>query len=483
MQSMDKKKGHILIVDDDEDILIAGRLLVKRHFERVTTCNDPQALPNLIEQHQYDAILLDMNFGPGESTGKQGFFWLQRMLEINPELVVIMLTAHGGVNVAVKAMKLGATDFVAKPWDNEKMIATLSTAVQLGQSRQETHRLRQANQILTQSTSIDLDTQLLGQSEAMHQVKELVSKSAPTDANVLILGENGTGKELIARRLHQQSLRHNKIFMPVDLGAISESLFESELFGHKKGAFTGANEDRVGRFQAADGGTIFLDEIGNLPLFLQAKLLTVLEQRKVIPLGSNTAVEFDVRVIAATNLDISRLKDDRHFRQDLLFRLNTVEVTLPPLRQRTQDILPIATFYIDRYCRKYGKPIKTISPSASIAMEQYPWPGNVRALRHAIERAVILSDGDTLTEVDFQLSSEISHLPSNDIYHGAQPLQYEADKSASHTKNEQDLNLERLEKQTIVEALKRHRYNISHTAKALGLTRAALYRRMEKHGV
>lgn len=480
---MDKRAGHVLIVDDDEDILIAGRLLIKRHFEQVTTCNNPQELPNLIEQTQFHAILLDMNFGPGESSGKQGFFWLERILAINPELVVIMLTAHGDMSVAVKAMKLGATDFIAKPWDNDKMIATLSTAAQLGCSRQETHRLRQANQILTHAGTADSENPLLGESPKMQEVKNLVAKAAPTDANVLILGENGTGKELIARQLHQLSLRSDKVFMPVDLGAISETLFESELFGHKKGAFTGANEERVGRLQAAQGGTLFLDEIGNLPLHLQAKLLTVLEQRKVIPLGANTAIDIDVRVIAATNVEQARLKDETHFRQDLLFRLNTVEISLPSLRERASDIVPIAEYYVEKYCRKYAKERKTISHAAQQAMQSYAWPGNVRALRHTIERAIILSESQSLGEDDFQLSSSLSSddpsrnsaLPPN----LSKPLYPVSEMPESDT----DLNLDRIERDTIVEALKRHRYNISHTAKALGLTRAALYRRMEKHGV
>ena len=304
----------------------------------------------------------------------------------------------------------------------------------------------------------------------MLKVQSLINRSAPTDARVLILGENGTGKELVARALHQRSQRSDQVFMSVDLGSISEGLFESELFGHTKGAFTGANEDRVGRFQAAAGGTLFLDEIGNLPLHLQAKLLTILEQRLVTPIGSNKAVPIDVRIITATNLPQEKLKDEQVFRQDLLFRLNTVEITLPPLRERNGDILLIAEHYIKRYTHKYQKPLKPISETAKQAIAAYHWPGNIRALRHATERAVILSEGDEFTAEDFQLSSaELSGQSGSKPAPGKNVLQ--------------ELDLEKLEKEAIRLALKEHRYNISHASKELGLTRAALYRRMEKHGL
>lgn len=474
---MGKQAGHILLVDDDEDILMAGKMLVKRHFTQVTSCNNPQQLPNLLEQHRFDAVLLDMNFAPGESSGKQGFFWLQRLMAIDPQLVVIMLTAHGGINVAVEAMKLGATDFIAKPWQNEKLIATLSTAVKLARSRQEATQLRQANQMLNQPSEGESEQMMLGRTAAIKQVQSLIEKAAPTDANVLILGENGTGKELVARQLHRQSLRHERVFMPVDLGAVSETLFESELFGHKKGAFTGADENRVGRLIAADGGTLFLDEISNLPLHLQAKLLTVLAQRKVTPLGSNSSVDIDVRVIAATNLSKDQLTDEHCFRQDLLFRLNTVEIELPPLRHRKDDIAVIAQHYVEKYAKKYHKINAVLCDSALQAIAAYHWPGNVRALRHAVERAVILSDSAQLGAEDFQLSgTSLAHEKQSQL----------SAKQTIHDPQHQvveELNLEKIEKNTIVSALKQYRYNISHTAKALGLTRAALYRRMEKHGL
>lgn len=456
----------ILIVDDDEDILTAGKLLLKRVAARVVTCNQPHMIPELMAERKFDAILLDMNFGPGESSGAQGFHWLGRILDIDPDAVVIMITAHGGVDLAVEAMKLGATDFVAKPWQNEKVAATLKAAVALRQTRHQAQTLKKRNRALAAATSMPSDP-IIYQSDAMKAVMELVEKAAPTDANVLILGENGTGKELIARSVHRASLRRDRGFVSVDLGAVSESLFESELFGHKKGAFTGANEDRVGRLEAANGGTLFLDEIGNLPLHLQSKLLSVIEQRQVIPLGSNEPVEIDVRVISATNVPREELADEEKFRTDLLFRLNTVEITLPALRDRPEDTALIAQHFADIYAKKYHKGSRKFAKDTLTAMQKSPWPGNIRALRHAVERAIIMgTDGDIL--------------PSDMLLETADKANGHSD--AEPTLND-DLNLERLESKAIAAALKKHRYNISHTAKELGLTRAALYRRMEKHGL
>ncbi len=468
MAAKSEKSGKILIVDDDEDILVAGQLLLKRHFEYVHCCPDPQQIPSLLAAHSFDAVLLDMNFSPGESSGEQGFNWLRRILELDPQAVVVMITAHGSMDLAVEAMKHGATDFVAKPWQNEKVVATLSAAVQLRTSRAEAETLKRSRAGLAAASGSG-DTPLLGSSQAMREVVSLVERSAPTEANILILGENGTGKEVVARMIHQHSTRAGEVFMSVDLGAVSETLFESELFGHRKGAFTGANSDRIGRLEAASGGTLFLDEIGNLPLQLQAKLLTVLEQRQVTPVGSNESRPFDVRVLSATNVPREQLADENRFRQDLLFRLNTVEMTLPPLRERRADIPEIAAHYASLYARKYHKPDKPFSASARLAMAEYDWPGNVRALRHAIERAVILAEGAELEVSDLQLPERIEPTPQQ-----AEAPAIDAGK---------DLNLERIERQAIEAALKRHRYNISHTARELGLTRAALYRRMEKHGL
>ncbi len=459
------KTGTILVVDDDDDILTAARLLLRRRFAEVVTCRRPERIPDLMERHAFDVVLLDMNFGPGESSGKQGLEWLQRILGIDPDVVVIMITAHGSVDNAVEAMKCGATDFVAKPWQNEKVVATVSTGVELRQSRSETATLRRANEALRAASGSTVQ-EIVSESAVMQEVFSIVERAAPTDANVLILGENGTGKELIARRLHALSPRAQQVFLAVDMGAISESLFESELFGHRKGAFTGANEDRLGRFQAADGGTLFLDEIGNLPLQLQAKLLSALEQREVTPVGADRPQSFDIRVIAATNTPIEHLRDADLFRPDLLFRLNTVEITIPPLRERREDILPIARHYAAIYAKKYGKATRSFSPPAETALLDYDWPGNVRALRHAVERAVILTSGEKIEPADLQLD-----------YPG------EAATPAPPTAIPTILNLDDMEKATIERALLKHGFNISRAAAELGLTRASLYRRMEKHGI
>ena len=470
---MTDKTRSILIVDDDEDILTAGKLLLKRQFGHVQTCSDPAQIPSLLSANRFDAILLDMNFSPGESSGEQGFIWLARILDMDPDAVVVMITAHGSMDLAIEAMKHGATDFVAKPWQNEKVIATLSAAVKLRASRAEAQSLKLSNKALAAASS-GSEQSLLGNSPAIKEVLSLIDRSAPTDANILIMGENGTGKELAARLLHQRSHRADAVFMAVDLGAVSETLFESELFGHRKGAFTGASEDRVGRLEAANSGTLFLDEIGNIPLHLQAKLLTVLEQREVTPVGSNKAIAFDVRVISATNVPRAQLADESNFRQDLLFRLNTVELTLPPLRNRREDIIDIATYYADLYARKYHKPSLPFSEQALVAMRAYDWPGNVRALRHATERAVILAENGCYDVSDLQLQAPTTQTATTASA---------ANNAPDNVLESRDgLNLESIEKRVIETALQKHRYNISHTAKELGITRAALYRRMEKYG-
>ncbi|RMB07647.1 sigma-54-dependent transcriptional regulator [Eilatimonas milleporae] len=475
--------GNILIVDDDEDILTAGKLLLKRHFDRVVTCNRPEHIPDLLADRTFDAILLDMNFGPGESTGRQGLAWLDRIMTIDPRAVVVLITAHGGVDMAVEAMKRGATDFITKPWQNEKVVATLSAGVKLGQSRSEADTLKKANKVLARTP----EQPIIFDNPAMAGVMDMVERAAPTDAGVLLLGENGTGKELVARAIHARSLRAGSVFMNVDLGALSESLFESELFGHKKGAFTDAREDRTGLIEAASGGTLFLDEVGNLAPHLQAKLLTVLEQRQITPVGATRAVRVDVRVIAATNLPRERLADETVFRQDLLFRLNTVEIDLPPLRDRAGDIPLLSRHYAGFFARKYQRPAVTVSAAALDVLSAYAWPGNVRELRHAIERAVILSSGDVLRPQDFALSSP-SVTPKLTPAGAPAAPGGDMDSAADGTGQDgaglpADLNLGRLEKTAIATALRKHRYNISHAAKDLGVTRAALYRRMEKYGL
>lgn len=458
---MDKKTGKILIVDDDEDILQAARLLLKKHVAQVDTEKIPKAIPSLMKNEDYDVILLDMNFAKGATSGKEGFIWLSKILEIDPSVVIVLITAFGDVEMAVRAVKEGATDFVLKPWQNEKLIATISAAIHLRESRVEADHLRSRQKQL----SADLDQpfhDFIGQSPAMEEVFLTIQKVAGTDANVLILGDNGTGKELIARELHRQSLRSDEVFISVDMGAVSETLFESELFGHVKGAFTDAKEDRAGRFEIASGGTLFLDEICNLPLTLQAKLLTVLENRKVIRLGSNKHIPIDVRLICATNMPIHEMIAENKFRQDLLYRVNTVEIRMPPLKDRPEDIPLLVSHFLKVYCKKYNKSLKRVNPATLKRLEKYPWPGNVRELQHAIERAVIMSDSTVLQPSDF-------FFPSVESKEDA--LIFE------------DYNLEEIEKLIIRKALSKHGGNISHAAKELGLSRTSLYRRFEKYGL
>jgi DNA-binding NtrC family response regulator len=474
---MNKEK--ILIVDDNPDILISARYLLERHYQAVFTCENPEDILSLMKKEIFDVILLDMNFHPGESDGKPGMLWLEKIKKIEPEVVVVMITAHGSLNPAVEAMKLGAADYVVKPWDNQRLLTTISTALKLRQSRDEATRLRQSNRVLSEVTGQQKVT-IIGNSPAMKNLMSLVERAAPTEANVLVLGENGTGKELIAREIHRQSKRNDQVFIPVDLGSISETLFESELFGHKKGAFTDAKEDRIGYMEAANGGTLFLDEIGNLPLHLQVKMLSVLEKRVVYRVGSSTSTPVDVRIISATNMPREQLSDPKHFRQDLLFRLNTVEINMPPLGDRPEDIPDIADHFVAYYCNKYSKPPKKIRPETMNLLVRYRWPGNVRALRHAVERAVILSKEDFLSGEDFQLDEQYM---KSDEYGSPSPESSAGVAEQSAFSNEDDLNLERLEQKTILEALRKNRYIISKAAKDLGLTRAALYRRMGKYGI
>jgi DNA-binding NtrC family response regulator len=454
-----------IVVDDDPDILLSARLLLREMFEQVAVFQSPEEAMAAIDGDASDVVLLDANFGRGATNAAEGFHWLGEILRRDPQAVVVMITAHGGVNIAVEAMKRGATDFVSKPWSNERLLATVRTAASLRTSRQ-TAVTERKRAVAISAPAAGGETPLLGQSAAMRRVYSLIDRAAPTEANVLILGENGTGKELVARELHAKSRRAANVFVSVDLGAVAQNLFESELFGHVKGAFTDARGDRIGRLQAADGGTLFLDEVGNLPLHLQPKLLTALEQRQIVPVGSNKPVRIDVRVIAATNLPPERLADETLFRQDLLFRLNTVEIDLPPLRERREDIPLLVDHYVALYAKKYGKPARRIPGDVMGALLAYDWPGNVRALRHACERAVILAGDEAFTVEDFSLSR------------GSAPRT-----STPPPAPGSDLNLERAEKQMVEQALKKHAYNISLAAAELGLTRASLYRRMDKHGL
>ncbi|BAK67390.1 response regulator [Sphingobium sp. SYK-6] len=456
-----------IVVDDDEDILMAARMLLRGLFAEVVTVRTPQeAMPLLARKPE--VVLLDANFARGATDAAEGLAWLDRILLADPDLVVVMITAHAGVQIAVAAMKRGATDFVSKPWANERLLATVRTAAMLRRSRSAVSTER--GKVATVASSGTGETPLLGDAPAMTRVHSLIARAGPTDANVLILGENGTGKELVARALHRASLRAERAMVTVDLGAISEELIDSELFGHLKGAFTDARADRVGRIEAADGGTLFLDEIGNLPLHLQPKLLTALEQRKVTPVGANKPVPVDIRVIAATNMSRDRLTDEGHFRQDLLFRLNTVEIDLPPLRERREDIPLLVAHFLALYARRYDRPPPELSEGARAALTAHDWPGNVRALRHAVERAVILSNGGPLQPDDFPLSASAPRVPVTAL-------------TAATSAEAGDLNLDRAEKRMVEEALRKHGYNISLAAAELGLSRAALYRRMEKHGL
>ncbi len=454
--------GRILVIDDDEDVLLAARLFLKHHASLVQTERDPNQLPTLLAQGTFDIILLDMNFTRDVSSGREGFFWLDRISHIDPSIIVILITAYGDVEMAVNAMKAGATDFVVKPWQNEKLLGTLSAAMMIRNSRREAEHLRLQQQQLT--TDIDKGFQgFVGRSGVMQEVFMTIRKVAGTEANVLILGENGTGKELVARELHRQSARADGVFISVDMGALSESLFESELFGHVKGAFTDAREDRAGRFEIASGGTLFLDEIGTLPLALQAKLLTVLQNREIVRVGSNRTLPVDIRLICATNSPVRELVSKRSFREDLLYRINTVEIHLPSLRERKEDISLLVGHFLSLYAQKYQRGGLRISPQTLRKLEQYSWPGNVRELQHAVERAVIMSDGDSLKPTDFFLSSASLRTGDGVMLEG--------------------LKLDEVEKTVIRKAIAKHDGNISKAAKELGLTRTALYRRLDKYGI
>jgi len=458
-----------VVIDDDADILLAARLLLRELFAEVVTTPSPAQALEVIATRSPDAILLDANFMRGATDGREGFLWLGRILEKDPDAVVVLITAHGGVQIAVEAMKQGATDFVSKPWNNERLLATVRTAAALRRQRRATDVEKARAQAIAAPTSGEIP--LLGESSAIRRVLALIDRAAPTEANVLITGENGTGKELVAREIHRRSHRADKVMLSVDLGAITENLIDSELFGHVKGSFTDARTDRIGRMQAADGGTLFLDEVGNLPLHLQPKLLTALEQRQVTPVGANKPVPIDIRVVSATNLRPEQIEDPSVFRTDLLFRLNTVEIELPPLRERAEDVPLLLDHFLGLYARKYGKPARTLPTSVLAALEGYEWPGNVRALRHAAERAVILAEGNSYALSDFPLARAA---PSIRVAPEALPNAVPA---------APDLHLGKAEKQMIERALQKHAYNISAAAAELGLTRGSLYRRMEKYGL
>jgi two-component system, NtrC family, response regulator HydG len=454
---MSLKNKNILIVDDDPDVLTAVRLLLKSEVKEVVTEKNPENLRYLLSQKKFDLLLLDMNFNSSINTGNEGLFWLKKVKTLDPSMAVIMITAYGDIDLAVRSLKEGASDFVVKPWNNEKLLNTLKETFDKGRNTEGSHSLKQ-DSIIGKS--------LLGESTIMEDVFLKIKKIAPTDANVLILGENGTGKDLIAQAIHQQSLRYNKPFVKVDVGALTESIFESELFGYKKGAFTDAKEDRMGRFEAANGGTLFLDEIGNISLHQQAKLLSVLQNRMVTKLGSSEAVPIDIRLICATNLPLSELANESRFRKDLIYRIYTVEVTPPPLRERGNDIVLLARHFINQYADKYVKSALKLDPKAIEKLKEYPFPGNVRELQYCIERAVIMTEENIIEAKDLIFSAIESNQNGENTEGGAL-----------------DFKLSALEKNTILKVIEKHGGNITKAAKELGLTRTALYRRLNKYEI
>lgn len=449
----------ILIIDDDEDVLETARMFLKQQFSMVRIEGDPGQIPALLSAQEYDVILLDMNFKRGVNDGEEGFYWLEKILSIDPHAVVILITAYGEVDIAVKAMKSGATDFILKPWKNQKLLATILASLQLRRSKKQVERLQ-----VTQATlgnDIDVNyANFVGESQAIRRIHEMIDRVADTDADVLILGENGTGKELVARALHRKSRRRGNILITVDLGAITETLFESELFGHVKGAFTDAKQDKPGRFEIASGGTIFLDEIGNLSLPLQAKLLAVLQQRVVQRVGSNKTIPIDVRLISATNMPLNEMVVDKKFRQDLLYRINTVEIRMPSLRERADDIPLLAEHFMRMYGKKYKRPGMKIDKSVMARLMKYHWPGNIRELQHTIERAVILNENSVIKSAELLIGS-----------------------NGPMSTSEKPVTLDEMEKKFIVQSLDENQGNVSLTARVLGMTRTALYRRMRKHGI
>ncbi|KTF13636.1 sigma-54-dependent transcriptional regulator [Pseudoalteromonas sp. H105] len=474
-----KQAGSILIVDDNSDILIAARLLLKQHYQSVKTTDNPFDIEGLITQQKstdfpIDVILLDMNFSQDAISGKEGFYWLKKIIEQDPSIVVLLMTAYSDIQLAVDAIKAGASDFIAKPWQNEQLLGAVAAAFSHAKDKQQVGQLTRQTQGLSQALNQSVSGQhfsFLGQSAAMKDVFQTIEKAAQTDANILITGESGTGKELAAHAIHQASQRRDNAFIGLDMGAVSHSLFESELFGHKKGAFTDAKADRMGKFELAHGGSLFLDELGNLAMAQQVKLLAALQNRQVIPVGASKPINVDIRLICATNDNLQNAVNEGRFRQDLLYRINTVEIRLPPLRERQEDIPLLCEYYLTHFGQKYKRHLN-ILPEDMQKLCQYSWPGNVRELAHAIERAVILTEGETLDTRSVITSNSDSTDALFDVA---------ASSGSSHAYDTFDLEV--LEQRTVRAALTHHQGNVSHAAKALGLTRGAMYRRLEKYGL
>ena len=453
-----EKFGKILIVDDNEDVLFALNLLLEPYAEKIKVITGPERLEYFMTTFQPDVVLLDMNFSRDVVSGQEGFDCLKQILHIDPQAVVIFMTAYSDTDKAVRAIKAGATDFIPKPWEKEKLLATLS--MKLRRSQREVNLLKEQVEALSDGNA---DERIIGESDAMRAIFDTVEKLRDTDANILILGENGTGKDIIARLLYRHSPRSGKPFVTIDLGSIPEQLFESELFGYEKGAFTDARKAKAGRMEVATGGTLFLDEIGNLSLPMQAKLLTAIEKRQISRLGSTQSTPIDVRLICATNADIRRMVEEGRFRQDLLYRINTIELHIPPLRERGNDILLLADHFLQRYARKYRKEMRGLTREAKNKLLKYAWPGNVRELQHTMERAVILGDGSLLRPENFVFQASSVARP--------------------HKEEKEVLNLEQLERQAVERAMRLSEGNMTKAAEYLGITRFALYRKIEKLGL
>jgi DNA-binding NtrC family response regulator len=450
------KKKKILIVDDNKDVLVALKLLLQDHFDRLDTCKSPNVIPEKLRKHDYDVIILDMNFVAGVNTGNEGFYWLNKIFEFDPEAAVLFLTAYADIEKAVQAIQQGAADYIEKPWNDEKLIAAVFKAVSQRQSKKEIKRLKRNQKHLNQNLSKNY-TMIRGHSPAMQKVYETIEKVAATDANVLILGENGTGKEIIARELHQYSNRASEMFVNVDLAALNENVFESELFGHVKGAFTDAKESRTGRFELATGGTLFLDEIGNLSMNMQAKLLVALQNREITPVGASKNIPVDIRLISATNKNIQEKIKENLFREDLFYRINTITIEIPPLRERKEDIPAIANHYVNFFSQKYHSRNMQISEAGMNKVIHYSWPGNIRELKHQMEKAVIMTNSSVLSEKDILVEPSVRFSQTN------------------------SLNLAENEKILISKAIEKNHQNYTKAAEELGITRRTLYNKIKHY--
>ncbi len=454
------KAGKILVIDDNEEILLALEMLLSPYFEKIKTISNPNSLNSILSKELYDVIILDMNFKAGISTGNEGIFWMNEILKIDPEAIIVFITAYGDMELAVKAIREGATDFIQKPWNEEKFITTIENAYKLRKSKKEISNLKQKQKHLLGDIANQFPD-IIGESNTMKEIFSLVNKVSKTDANVLILGENGTGKELIAREIHKKSNRANEVFVSVDVSALPDSLFESELFGYVKGAFTDAKTDKPGRMEIASGGTLFLDEIGNLSLTEQSKLLTVLQNREINRLGATYKIPIDIRLICATNKSLHEMVVENKFREDLLYRINTIQVDLPPLRERKEDIPLLVSFFKSKYEKKYSKAILDMDKKVTQTLLKHSWPGNIRELQHTVEKAVILCEDNVIKEGDFGFNNKLN------------------DQSV----NLNTLDLSEIEKTTILKAIKKHSGNYTNAANELGVSRKTLYNKLKKYGL